>query len=808
MSWANHDDVLGQLQDHGLDVAALEVDTWRPVRVRERDGDREKRGWYWLKTDYVAGPEGRREAIIVGSYGIYRADDAGKRNVTLNLGGRRSPLSDEQRRAIRAFQDETRRRMDAERKARQARAAARAAKVWAAYVPEGAAGYLSRKQVGAHGIRFAPNGNGTLAIPIADAKGVIHGIQLIRTDPPTGKPGKEYFPAGVAVRGHYHLIGSPRDVLLVAEGYATAATLHEATGLPVAVAFDAGNLLPVAQALHKNWPRLRLLFCADDDYLTAAKQGRNPGVDSARAAALAVDGRVVVPVFPSDRNGRKLTDFNDLALFPDAGPHLVARQVDAALAEAGWSAPPQPPRGTTPPGGTGDEPGAGRRRAVSVMALEEAIARFIPLDDGTGKHVFDSWTRKIVSRDQMVAVLPPGVRWDDVKRDPVWIGRGAVYLEEIGFDPTGRDGAIKLNTWQGWQLAPATGRCERILELIWHLCSNEPDKTEQVYDYLLRWIAYPLQHPGAKLASSLIIHGPQGTGKSAIFGSSVLAKIYGDYATVLSQRGLEDKFNADWVDSKLYLLAEEIVAPEGKWHVKNELKEFVTGEWIRVNPKNIGAYRQRNHINMVYLSNESQPIPLEADDRRHLVVWTPPPLSTRFYDDLWDEIGNGGVEAFFHFLLNLPLADFHPKQRPPDTDAKRQLIGISLDSDDRFLDEWIAGETAWPFMPCAGTDLYAAYLKWCAASGDRWPRNRAHFLAKVGRKPGWENKLYRIYTKPDPQCTEQKPVRMLMPPADLLAARQPNARYRQGAKTEVWWRTECYFAFRNILSPADLGFGD
>jgi len=74
---------------------------------------------------------------------------------------------------------------------------------------------------------------------------------------------------------------------------------------------------------------------------------------------------------------------------------------------------------------------------------------------------------------------------------------------------------------------------------------------DAIFQWVLRWMAYPLQHPGAKMASAIIMHGPQGTGKSTVW--QCLAKIYGD------QRGLEDRFNSDWVDSKLFILAEEVV---------------------------------------------------------------------------------------------------------------------------------------------------------------------------------------------------------------------------------------------------------
>ena len=105
--------------------------------------------------------------------------------------------------------------------------------------------------------------------------------------------GRKTFLTGGRKRGCYYAIGRPVDALCIAEGYATAATIHEATGQATACAFDAGNLEPVARALRGKFPRSRITVCADND---AGTQG-NPGVRYAEAAARAVRGFLAVPSF-------------------------------------------------------------------------------------------------------------------------------------------------------------------------------------------------------------------------------------------------------------------------------------------------------------------------------------------------------------------------------------------------------------------------------------------------------------------------------------------------------------------------------
>ncbi|MCV2423393.1 DUF5906 domain-containing protein [Paucibacter sp. DJ4R-1] len=773
MAIQNYDDVERQLQAAGLTFKdSLQIGTARPVRCRVEGQDKERRGWYRL----YEMPLDSGDSLLVGSYGVWQGNDNGATKIELpKLGRERMTVA--QAEALRARMLADRKAAAAELARQHERAAERAAGGWAKCSREGGGenAYLSRKGLPPgqlFGARMSKQGN--LVIPISDARGRIWGLQVVYSDPKVKERkgrDKDYWPFGLAKQGHFHTIGlvGRGSIVLLCEGFATGATLHAATGLPVVVAFDAGNLLPVAKALAAAHKGLRLLVCADDDWLqkcracgqlTSVDSGtacahcgqahgtENPGVSAASAAAMAVGGGWVRPVFPTQRPADRKgdTDFNDLQCAPDGGLTLVSAQISAALEAQGWRVA-TPTRAAPPPApqGGGEGGGNGRRQAVSVMGLDDLVERFIPLDDGTGEYLFDTWTNKIARIGQAVRLLPKGVRWDDIKAHPLWINRGAYYLDQVGFDPSGADRGVKLNTWQGWPIQPASegkgdAGCKRLLGVLRYLCGE--DNGDEVYWWLLRWLAYPLQNPGAKMASAIIMHGPQGTGKSTFF--QTYAKIFGDYATVLNQRGLEDKFNSDWTDSKLFLLAEEVVTRQEMWHIKNELKELVTGEWVRVNTKQVAAYRQRNQLNLVFLSNEGMPLPIDNDDRRHLVVWTPPQREQEFYDIVNAEIDAGGVPALYRYLLELDLADFHPKKRPPHTQAKAELIQVSKTSELRFVDEWLGRELPLPLCPCVALDLYDAYVAWCKFNGEKFPRASNQFLNLVGRLVGWEKAKKRI----------------------------------------------------------------
>ncbi|MDR1227946.1 MAG: AAA family ATPase [Azoarcus sp.] len=181
--------------------------------------------------------------------------------------------------------------------------------------PEALHPYLIRKGVRSYGLQVT--GNGRLLIPLYDSDGTLHSLQFINAE------GNKRFKTSGRKHGCYFSIGQPKDVLCLAEGYATAASIHEATGHAVAVAFDAGNLLPVAQALREKMRKVKIILCADDDW----KSEGNPGLTHATEAARAVGGLLAVPVFEGHRDPA-WTDFNDLHQVQ--GLEAVARCIAAA----------------------------------------------------------------------------------------------------------------------------------------------------------------------------------------------------------------------------------------------------------------------------------------------------------------------------------------------------------------------------------------------------------------------------------------------------------------------------------------------
>lgn len=786
---ANYDQVVSELRAAGLILRdGLEVGTGRTVRCAV-EGDREKRGWYRL-TEVLIGDQ----HYLVGAYGIWRGNDNGKIAIRP---GRGVELSREQRQAITDRIRSDTAKAQAVRQAEAARAARAAASAWRRYLPEGTCDYLTRKGVGAHGVRFHPTAQ-TMAIPMQDTQGQVWGLELIRGSDRGDRLEKQYWPRGLDKVGHYHLIGgSPRALLLLAEGYATAASLYEATGWPVAVAFDAGNLLPVARVLRKQYPRVKILVCADDDYRTDG----NPGQAAASAAALAVEGRWLCPVFAAARpeTGKKgPTDWNDLHALE--GLPIVRSQIETHLTGVGWLSTVAPPHVSSHGGG-----GA----MVPRLTVDEAVQRYWGTYGLGGKVFFDAVERRLVHKDDVMNLLPRhGL--EGMRAHPDWrVARDS----EIGFDPSQSDPGIKCNLFGGWPTTPKAGCCDRLLELLEWMCQEEPD-WEGTYNWCLDWLAYPIQRPGAKMHTALVFHGWQGGGKNRFF--EAYGAIYGEYFRVLGQEALEDKFNADWAEKKLFILADEVLARQDMFHIKNRLKGFITGGTIRVNPKNVAAHNEANHMNIVFLSNERMPLVLEKDDRRHCVVWTRTPPPAAFFDELTAEIDNGGVAALHHYLLQRDLGDFNEATKPPLTKAKLELIDQGASNEERFVREWKAGwvdngeGATLPFCPCLGSHLYSAYRRWCERHGER-TRRAQDLIGHCGKLPGWRaGNSERTWVNLNDRSPKN---RKLVVPSPIAIEESIQGGQIEGAErfrpdvysSQQHWYTVSLYAFANALGEEVAG---
>jgi putative DNA primase/helicase len=576
----------------------------------------------------------------------------------------------------------------------------------------------------------------------------------------------------------------------------------------VFVAFDAGNLTAVAKILRGLFPASPLVLCADDDAYLVAQMNRhlrddwgasalmdvprecdtfrvlgrefvvragveladgmvpllmgsvthaggmrpfvfrNAGRTAAHEAARAVgNASVCFPVFAAralalDPEAPRLTDFNDL--HAAEGLAVVAAQLREALSKVTFTpdgaAAPGEKRVKAGKGAGGDQGGGGDEPNWELHgALLARFTQIYPSDEA-----FDEQIGRIVKVQHMRLMF--GNRavsmWLAAKKKRV------VLLEDVVFDPTvevkpGAQPSGRVNLFRGLEMAPSkNGSCTKLLALLHYLCGEHPEDTEApLTTWCLRWAAFPLQHRGAKMQTAVVMYGEEGTGKNLFWGA--LRSIYGQHGGTITQMQLQSQFN-DWLSAKLFLIANEVVTRAELKHLVGVLKNLVTEREIWINPKHLGGRSESNHCNMVFLSNELQPMLVGQGDRRNMVIKTPRPASAELYAAVGEEIAHGGAQALYQYLLELDLGDFDENAKPPMTEAKQTLIEMGMVPSQLFWTELHEGLLGLPYGPCLVTDLYRAYVAWCFRNGHRVPEALNRFKPAFMAMNGVRAKIERI----------------------------------------------------------------
>ena len=310
---------LDAMRSAGLDYSGPIVADGVIQRVKV-NGDRNPNAWYVLHLDGIA----------AGSFGCYKRDIKAKWCAVSS-----ESLTDEQRAECDRRWKEQQAARDADRKRQNNEAAIKAQAILDAAIDanDQQHPYLLRKAVKAYaGVKVGAwpqrQTDQCLLVPLRTADGLLATVQAIFPIKSTAGRDKDFLKGG-STKGAFFVIGDlvNADTVIIAEGYATAATLFEATGYAAVMAIDAGNLRPVAEILKKLHPKKRFIIAADND---RKDDGTNPGVKAATAAAKAVKGIVAIPSFNSPLEDDVAgTDFNDLAaLF---GLERVKEQIEGAV---------------------------------------------------------------------------------------------------------------------------------------------------------------------------------------------------------------------------------------------------------------------------------------------------------------------------------------------------------------------------------------------------------------------------------------------------------------------------------------------
>lgn len=381
----------------------------------------------------------------------------------------------------------------------------------------------------------------------------------------------------------------------------------------------------------------------------------------------------------------------------------------------------------------------------------EMMERYIYLDGSSS--VWDGQLWRII--DQGAAKLAMG---DDFK---FWVNspqRKVIPIDNIVFNPKTLDlGDQYINLFRGLPFEPQYAverdkmpqdwgqvielypKCFHIFQLVKHLCNDDWFATQ----FVMNWLAYPLQHMGAKMVTCLVVHGEvQGAGKSWLF-DDIMGAIYGEHGGHYGQEDLETIYTANR-SAKLYGAFEEVFNNQQKYNQAGKIKNLITRKTQRIERKFVDARDEANHINCVFTSNEAQPYKLDENDRRAFVISPQRKLPEDLKTAINEEINDGGIQAFYSLLMSLPLmTDYEYAHDPetgldnlvkfldkpvrfdanveaPMTEAKKLVISFGRFGWQTFFYEWSNGEIdGIPFYCCRMRDLYNLFLWWVNKNRER-----------------------------------------------------------------------------------------
>lgn len=212
-----------------------------------------------------------------------------------------------------------------------------------------------------------------------------------------------------------------------------------------------------------------------------------------------------------------------------------------------------------------------------------------------------------------------------------------------------------------------SANCTNINMLLMHLCDFDRER----YNYVLRWLAYPLRNPGAKMCYGLAVNAIEGTGVSLFFQDVAVALHQGAARSIDINR-FRDHHNSQWAGAPLLLV------DGARQQFASFIKSTMTTDVITVRGPGKVFRVMPNNMNFVFVSSVPDCF-TGSDNRRFMVLDTPPPRERVLYQAVATEIKDGGVEAFRHFLMHgIDLGGFNETTIPPTYHAS-----ISPDFDGR-----------------------------------------------------------------------------------------------------------------------------
>lgn len=291
----------------------------------------------------------------------------------------------------------------------------------------------------------------------------------------------------------------------------------------------------------------------------------------------------------------------------------------------------------------------------------------------------------------------------------------------------------EYNLWRGFAVEARPGDCSLYLQHVKeNICGNRQD----IYDYVIGWMAMAVQHPAQPGHTAIVLRGKEGTGKGVF--ANTFGSLWGrHYLTVKDSGHLFGNFNQHLADC-VVLFCDEAFWAGNKKH-EGALKSMITEREMVIEGKGLNATTGRNYLHLIMSSNEDWVVPAGPESRRFLVldVSSAKMQDEGYFGAIERQMANGGRQALLHYLLTTNLSSFKVRSVP----KTRALLEQKLHSMPPEQEWWHGklfdgrlheGEDGW------SGKMFSTHLRWDFSSHVKnWGRhdsrtgaNRLHMFLR------------------------------------------------------------------------------
>jgi hypothetical protein len=307
---------------------------------------------------------------------------------------------------------------------------------------------------------------------------------------------------------------------------------------------------------------------------------------------------------------------------------------------------------------------------------------------------------------------------------------------------------------------------DRFNQHLFLLCNRR----QEVYDHLLRWMAFNVQYPGKRIRWSPLIKGEPGDGKS-IIGVVLRAALGTENVKITATNVLKNTGGfTDWATGAAVNVIEEIrLQGAARYELLETMKNFIDLDHININPKGKTDFQLPNVTNHLALTNFNDALPVDHKDRRWMIIIAP-------NSDIMDAVRDRGLQSaddlpvYFgeigascasvpgqwrQWLCSIDVSRFNPNGRAPKTNEKMRMASTSKDSIEELLEQVLSdgGVGLHPDAFCSGI-LAATVRNRALLNSIDIPRSSAwnQILARLGYEKlekvmKWNGQTHRVWTK-------------------------------------------------------------